>query len=129
MGRDIDVSALYGALDSKRSVNNLSWRALAAKLQFSPSIFTRLAKGSRPDFSSYIQMTDWLGVPLESFVAGKKPEETHTEETVTAIAAHLRADEMLKPDSAKAIEKIVQAAYDEMISRDETVDHDEMISR
>jgi len=77
-------------------------------------IFTRLAQGSRPDFDSYIQMTEWLGVPLESFVDGEKPTETETEETVAAIAAHLRADESLKPASAKAIEKIVQAAYDEM---------------
>ena len=117
MRREIDVSSLYGALDSKRSARKMSWRGLADELGLSSSIFTRLAQGRRPDFESYIQMTEWLGVPLESFIGGKKPSETQTEETVAAIAAHLRADESLKPDSAKAIEKIVQAAYDEMAGR------------
>lgn len=114
MRREIDVSALYGALDSKRNARDLSWRALAKELGLSSSVFTRLAQGSRPDFDSYIQMTEWLGVDLERFVGGKKPAETDPEETVAAIAAHLRADESLKPESAKAIEKIVRAAYDEM---------------
>jgi transcriptional regulator with XRE-family HTH domain len=117
MRRDIDVSALYGALDSKRSAHDLSWRALAKEIRLSPSVFTRLAQGRRPDFGSYIQMTGWLGVSMENFVGGEKPKETTSEETVTAIAAHLRADESLKPESAKAIEKIVQAAYDEMAKR------------
>jgi transcriptional regulator with XRE-family HTH domain len=114
MRREMDVSALYGALDSKRSARKMSWRQLAEELGLSASIFSRLARGRRPDFDSYIQMTEWLGVPLESFVGGEKPAVTETEETVAAIAAHLRADEALKPASAKAIEKIVQAAYDEM---------------
>jgi len=114
MRREIDVSALYGALDSKRNARKMSWRQVAEELGLSSSIFSRLARGSRPDFDSYIRMTEWLGVPLESFVGGRKPEITESEETVAAIAAHLRADESLKPASARAIEKIVQAAYDEM---------------
>lgn len=117
MRREIDVSALYGALDSKRAARKMSWRQLADELGLSSSVFSRLAKGRRPDFESYIQMTGWLGVPLESFVGGEKPAEPAAEETVAAIAAHLRADESLKPASAKAIEKIVQAAYDEMAER------------
>jgi len=114
MRREVDVSALYGALDSKRNARNLSWRGLAKELGLSSSVFTRLAQGRRPDFDSYIQMTEWLGVDLETFVGGEKPTETPPEETVAAIAAHLRADESLKPASVKAIQKIVQAAYDEL---------------
>jgi len=114
MRREIDVSALYGALDSKRSARDLSWRGLAKEIGLSSSVFTRLAQGRRPDFESYIQMTEWLGVDLERFIGGQRPTETETEETVAAISAHLRADESLKPESARAIEKIVQAAYEEM---------------
>jgi transcriptional regulator with XRE-family HTH domain len=110
MSREMDVSALYGALDSKRSAQNLSWRELATELRLSPSIFTRLARGSRPHFDSYILMIDWLGVSMESFVDGKRPEQAKTEETVTAIAAHLRPDSG-KPQNAKTIERVVQAAY------------------
>jgi transcriptional regulator with XRE-family HTH domain len=114
MRRQIDVSALYGALDSKRNARGLSWRALAKEMGLSSSVFTRLAQGQRPDFDTYLQMTEWLGVDLERFISGRKPVEKEPEETVAAIAAHLRADELLKPESAKAIERIVQAAYDEM---------------
>lgn len=114
MRRQIDVSALYGALDSKRNARDLSWRSLAKQLGLSSSVFTRLAQGHRPDFDNYLLMTEWLGVDLERFIGGQKPVEKEPEETVAAIAAHLRADESLKPESAKAIERIVQAAYDEM---------------
>lgn len=117
MRRAIDAAALYGALDSQRNARDLSWRMVAKETGLSASVFTRLAQGRRPDFDSYIQMTEWLNVPLERFVDGEKPREVASEETVTAIAAHLRADESLKPESAKAIEKIVRAAYDEMAER------------
>jgi transcriptional regulator with XRE-family HTH domain len=114
MGREVNVAALYGALDSRRQARGMSWRELAKELGLSPSVFTRMAQGRRPDLESYIQMAGWLGVSLESFVGGEPPTETKPEETVAAIAGHLRADESLKPASARAIEKIVRAAYDEM---------------
>jgi transcriptional regulator with XRE-family HTH domain len=117
MRRRIDVAALYGALDSRREARGMSWREVAKELGLSASVFTRLAQGSRPDFESYIQMTEWLEVSLESFIGGEAPTEVKAEETVTAIAGHLRADESLKPESARAIEKIVRAAYDQMAER------------
>lgn len=114
MGREVNVVALYGALDSRREARAMSWREVAKELGLSPSIFTRMAQGSRPDLESYIEMAGWLGVSLESFVGGEPPTEAKPEETVAAISGHLRADESLKPESARAIERIVRAAYDEM---------------
>jgi transcriptional regulator with XRE-family HTH domain len=110
----IEVSALYGALDSKRTAMEMSWRDLANELELSPSVFTRLAQGRHPELDSYLKMTGWLNVSSDSFVGGKKPSEEEAENTVEMIAAHLRADEALKPESAKAIEKIVRTAYEEM---------------
>jgi transcriptional regulator with XRE-family HTH domain len=114
MERPIDVSALYGALDSRRRAKEMSWRELARELDLSPSVFTRLAQGRRPDLDSYFLMTGWLGVTSESFVGGDRPTETEAENTVEAIATFLRADRALKSESADAIEKIVRAAYEEM---------------
>jgi transcriptional regulator with XRE-family HTH domain len=117
MGREVDVAALYGALDSRREARQMSWREIAREMGLSASIFTRMAQGRRPDLESYIQMTTWLGVSTETFIGGRTPVESEPAETVEVISAHLRADHSLKPESARAIEKIVRAAYGEMAER------------
>jgi transcriptional regulator with XRE-family HTH domain len=114
MDEAIDVSALYGALDSRRSTKNLSWRKLAKELNLSPSIFTRLAQGSQPRTDSYLRMVDWLGKPRDAFFDRGKPSEEEAQDTLAAIHGYLRADKSLKAESARAIAKIVETAYAEM---------------
>jgi transcriptional regulator with XRE-family HTH domain len=114
MDQPIDVSALYGALDSRRSTKNLSWRKLAKELNLSPSIFTRLAQGSQPQTGSYLRMVDWLGKPRDAFFDRGKPSEDEARDTLAAINGYLRADKALKAESARAIAKIVETAYAEM---------------
>jgi transcriptional regulator with XRE-family HTH domain len=110
----IDIPALYVALDARRNREGMSWRELAKKLELSPSVFTRLAQGRQPEVGSYARMTNWLGVSMDDFVERDKPSEQEAENTVEAIACYLRADKALKPESARAIETIVRAAYEEM---------------
>lgn len=117
MEKPIDVPALYGALDSRRSAKELSWRQLARELGLSASVFTRLAQGRTPELDSYVTMTRWLGVSTEAFVAADRPSEAETVTTVEAIAGYLRADKALKPESAKAISTIVETAYREMADK------------
>ncbi len=117
MDRPIDVTALYVALDARRNRQKLSWRELAKQLGLSSSIFTRLAQGRAPELSSYRKMTDWLGVGMDDFTERDRPTIEQSEDTVEAIAAYLRADKALKPESAQAIETIVRAAYEEMADR------------
>jgi transcriptional regulator with XRE-family HTH domain len=117
MDRPIDVTALYVALDARRSRLKMSWRDLAKELNLSSSIFTRLAQGRAPELASYRKMTDWLGVGMDDFAEGEKPTVEQSEDTVETIAAYLRADKALKPESAHAIETIVRAAYEEMADR------------
>jgi transcriptional regulator with XRE-family HTH domain len=114
MRRPIDVSALYGALDSQRRLEEMSWRALARKLGLSPSIFTRLAQGSQPDKDSYFLMTEWLGVSSDAFVEREDQTEERRRDTVAEIATFLHSDKKLKPQTAEAITRIVEAAYREM---------------
>jgi transcriptional regulator with XRE-family HTH domain len=114
MRRPIDVSALYGALDSKRRRENLSWRGLARKLELSPSIFTRLAQGSEPDGNNYFLMTEWLEVSNDDFVERESQSEERRRDTVGEIATFLHSDKKLKPETAEAITRIVEAAYREM---------------
>jgi transcriptional regulator with XRE-family HTH domain len=49
----IDVRALYAALKSKRAAADQSWRDVAAELGISPSTFTRMAQGGRPDIDTF----------------------------------------------------------------------------
>ena len=110
----IDIPALYVALDARRNREEMSWRELAKELNLSPSVFTRLAQGRQPEVSSYARMTNWLGVSMDDFVERDKPTAEAAEDTMEAIASYLRADKALKPESARAIETIVRAAYEEM---------------
>jgi transcriptional regulator with XRE-family HTH domain len=114
----IDLGALYSALDSKRKGEGLSWRELARRLEASPSVFTRLAQGRRPELETYLAMVGWLGARAEDFVEGDKPSQAEAQETVAAISTYLRADRALKPESAEAIETIVRAAYAQMVDGD-----------
>lgn len=110
----IDIPALYVALDARRNRESMSWRELARELELSPSVFTRLAQGRQPDVATYARMTNWLGVSMDDFIERDKPSKEEAEDTVAAIASYLRADKALKPESARAIETIVRAAYEEM---------------
>jgi transcriptional regulator with XRE-family HTH domain len=114
MQRTVDLGALYTALDSKRRGHDLSWRELARQMDISPSVFTRLAQGRRPDLENFLTMVDWLGATAEDFVAGEKPTQDQAQETVAAISTYLRADRALQPESAEAIESIVRTAYEQM---------------
>jgi transcriptional regulator with XRE-family HTH domain len=114
--REVDVAALYSALDSKREADGLSWRELAREIGVNHSIFTRLSKGHRPDVDTFVSLTGWLGLSPERFVVGDAANDVQ-EETVEIISSYLRADRALKPKSAQAIESVLRAAYDQLAER------------
>src|SRR5882724_655878 len=64
----VDVDALYAALDRKRQEAKLSWRALAGKLEITPSTFTRMAQGLKPDVDTFATLIRWLGRSQEEFL-------------------------------------------------------------
>lgn len=117
MKRQIDVAALYAAVDSKRQGLALSWRDLAGELGISSSVFTRLAQGGRPDLDTFVALAGWLGVAADDFIEGDQPTEEQAEETVAVISGYLRADKALKPENARAIEEIVRATYDQLADK------------
>jgi transcriptional regulator with XRE-family HTH domain len=110
----IDAAALYAALDQKRRIAGLSWRELAAELQLSPSTFTRMAQGHRPDVDAFATLIRWLGMPAEPFMrsAVRRDDEP---EPLAVISAYLRASPKLRPEEAEALEDIIQAAYRRLV--------------
>jgi transcriptional regulator with XRE-family HTH domain len=74
--QQLDVAALYTALDVVRAHNDLSWRDLAKVTGCSPSTFSRMAAGGRPDVDTLCTLVTWLRVPLDRFVGAAPPEVT-----------------------------------------------------
>jgi transcriptional regulator with XRE-family HTH domain len=63
----LNVAALYAALDQQRGEDGLSWRQVAAETGLSPSTFTRLADGQRPDVDALCSLLVWLQASLRQF--------------------------------------------------------------
>jgi transcriptional regulator with XRE-family HTH domain len=109
----LDVAAFYVTLDSERQQRGLSWRQVAQEAGIGPSTLSRMAQGSRPDVDSFAALVHWLGLPAEQFMRHPEPETEparHTTAPARAVASLLRADKNLDPESAAAIDDILQAA-------------------
>lgn len=57
----LDVSALYGALDTVRRHRGMTWQDIAGETGLQKSLFTRLAEGRRPDADGLVTLLVWLG--------------------------------------------------------------------
>ena len=56
----LDVPELRRRLDVRRRERGLTWRQLAEQLDVSPSMFSRLADGNRPDADALVSLLVWL---------------------------------------------------------------------
>lgn len=108
----IDIAALHAALDAQRKALGMTWRQVAAGAGVSPSTFSRVRQGKRPDVDSFAAMISWLGVPSERFFRSETDEarERARAEPIAVISSHLRAQKDLSPESAEALEELLHAA-------------------
>jgi transcriptional regulator with XRE-family HTH domain len=106
----LDVAALYAALDAARKERGLSWRAVAHQAGVSPSTLTRLGDGKRPDVDGFAALVSWLGVPAEKFFTGDTEQAESS--VLAAISAYLRASGELTPEWAETIEAMIGTAYE-----------------
>ena len=109
----LDVAALYVTLDSERQQRGLSWRQLANEAGVGASTLSRMAQGNRPDVDSFVALVQWLGIPAEQFMRGGPASDAGRQVatgSAQAVASLLRANKNLDPDSAAAIDDILQAA-------------------
>ena len=110
----VDVDALYAALDNKRKTHGASWREIARQLDVSPSTFSRMAQGRRPDVDTFATLLRWLGMSAESFMRGT-PATGATEEPVAMVSSYLRSARNVTPEDAEALEDIFRAAYNRLV--------------
>ncbi len=106
----VDIAALYAALDRKRLTKKLSWRSLASKLQITPSTFTRMAQGLKPDVDTFATLVRWLGMSQEEFLqpTRRKPENI---DAMAMISSYLRGAKNISDEQAEAMEDIMSAAF------------------
>jgi len=67
------------------------------------------------DAATVRKISDWLQVPLESFLVSRETPESNTEEgisnTLASVEALLRANKNLSPEIARALSDLIRAAY------------------
>jgi transcriptional regulator with XRE-family HTH domain len=112
MTTEVNVPALYAALDAERTSKGMSWRLLAKEVGVSPSLFSRLANGLKPDADSFAALVSWLGMDASKFFTGDPSERRADTEPalMTQLAPLLRARKDLSAADVELIEQIVQAA-------------------
>ncbi len=63
-----DANALYQALDKQRLSRGMTWTDISKEIGVSASTITRTKLGGRMEVDGMIQMVNWLGVPVETFL-------------------------------------------------------------
>lgn len=105
----IHVHALHAALDAQREMKGVSWRQVARDCALSPSTFTRLANGMRPDVDAFAALVAWLNQPAERFIT---TEDSAADEPalMAELAPLLRARTDLDEEGAKRLQSLFEAA-------------------
>jgi hypothetical protein len=120
--RQLDIQALYAAVESKKAEFDLSWRQLASELDLGDhTVFTRMSKGQVPETNTLLTLTGWLGMPLDEFAHGDLAAPDSRRHTLESIQSFLRADKGLAPESASAIYSVMRAAYDQLADHEADV--------
>ena len=70
----LDVSEFRRRLDLRRQERGLTWRQLAEQVDVSPSTFSRLADGNRPDADALITLLVWLDLDTDIAIMIKPKE-------------------------------------------------------
>jgi transcriptional regulator with XRE-family HTH domain len=112
MNVGFDLRGFFRAVEGRRVAEGLSWRELGRRLDLSPSTFSRMSRGRRPDVDTFLRLLAWLDMPAEGFMDGAFKRTNHSARpALETIAAALRHDPSLSPDDVAPLEEIVKVAY------------------
>src|SRR6266849_6353487 len=105
-----DAAGFFRSVEFRRQTEGLSWRELARKLELSPSTFSRLAQGRRPDVETFVRLLAWMEMPAESFMLNSSGDKRWASrpDALSAISSALRGDPRLNPEDVEPIEEIVK---------------------
>lgn len=106
-----EAARFFRDVDQCRRDQVLSWRELGRKLNVSPSTFSRMSQGRRPDVETFLKLVTWMGTPADAYLQGVDPASTAEQDTMSQMLQMLRSDRSLAPDAAEALEDILRVAY------------------
>jgi transcriptional regulator with XRE-family HTH domain len=119
MAQAFDEVAFFQAVEARRQAEGLSWRELGRRLGLSPSTFSRLSRGRRPDVETFVTVLAWLDVPADAFIARTpgSPAKKGRALPLRVIGAALRDDPRLSPEDVQPLEDIIRVAYNRFSRR------------
>jgi len=102
----LDTQRFSEMIKSKRG--SIGLRALATEIGVSASTLSRIEQGNLPDIDTYLKLCDWLEVSPDFFTVSGLSEEN----AKFGVIAHLRADKSLPSETAEALIRMINLAYD-----------------
>jgi transcriptional regulator with XRE-family HTH domain len=108
-----DTEAFYAAIDAQRQARKLTWKQVAAQSGVSASTLTRMAQGRRPDVDGLAALVAWSGLDTNTFINDQEKDRGEPE-TLTMISTYLRSDPHLSPESARALDEVIKATYQQL---------------
>lgn len=119
MTTEIDIQALATSLKRQRGKKGL--RIAAQEIgDVSAATLSRVEQGKVPDLDTFIKLCRWLNMSPDEFIVGYNRDDEQIDSSARAsqsattpeiIAAHLRTDRTLDPDTAEALIKMIELAY------------------
>lgn len=105
-----DGATFHAALDSARTIRDISWREMARETGVSASTLSRMASGEHlPDVNSIAALLSWLGMEFEMFINTGRP--VRKVEPLTRIAMLLENDPCLTPKAVAALKTMLVEVY------------------
>ena len=72
LASDGTLAELHDAVNARRAEQGLTWSALAAELETTPSRLTNLRTARQADMDLTMRLTQWLGRPAAAFAHAAK---------------------------------------------------------
>ncbi len=114
----INTVELGRAIKRRREELSLSLRDVADVTNVSASTLSRIENGTgKPDADNIARLTGWLDMPIDRVMNNQREDDVEPviyyphEATPEIVEAHLRADKMLTPETAKALSELFRVAY------------------
>ena len=106
---EVNLAKFSAALRTHRG--NRGLRDVASEIGgVSASTLSRIEQGNVPDLDTFMRVCAWLGTSPEDFTGPVKAQEPS--DSVRAIEAHLRADQVLPAKTIEALSEMIRLAYD-----------------
>lgn len=125
LASELDTAKLSAMVRKKRGRQGL--RQTATEIgDVSAATISRVEQGRVPDLETFLRLCDWLGVSPDQFtMSGTGTSAAASPSTPDLVAAHLRADRTLRPETAEALSSVIRLAYEAAVrgELDEGAEH------